>query len=476
VTGTSKASTQRRLRLALQTVLLVVAAVLVAASGLLVAGLVRGDLPGSGRWPASTALAGCAAGALLWPPARRAASTVTDRLMRGRQRSPEDIVRSFGSRAREGVPVDELLGELVEALTRIFGLDTAEVWRDEGGILSVAASVRGTRPEPIELDPAARRALLGGGVVGRAWLELWAPDALVDRSAGDLRVVPVTHAGTLLGLVVVGRRDGGGRFGSDDDHQLAELGARLGVVLHNRELDATLQETLADLRRSNSELRASRVRLVSAADAERQRIERNLHDGAQQHLVALGVNLRLAADEIAADPSAARAVLSTLADEAREASATLRSLAHGIYPPLLMKSGLTEALRSAARRSPSPVSVSFEDVGRYPSDIEATVYFCCSEALSNAAKHAPQSPVRVHVAQVGDTLRFEVVDDGPGFDPATAGSGHGLTNMADRAGAVGGTLRVERADGAGTRVIGVVPTSVASDVADVPRSGVDSAR
>ncbi|MBI5089734.1 MAG: sensor histidine kinase, partial [Actinobacteria bacterium] len=210
----------------------------------------------------------------------------------------------------------------------------------------------------------------------------------------------------------------------------------------------------------NAELRASRVRLVSAADAERQRIERNLHDGAQQHLVALGVNLRLAADEIAADPSSARAVLSTLADEAREASATLRSLAHGIYPPLLMKSGLVEALRSAARRSPSPVSVSFDGIGRYASDIEATVYFCCSEALANAAKHAPDAPVRLHLAEVGSTLRFEIVDDGPGFDPGRVAVGHGLANMADRAGAVGGTLLVEPADGRGTRVLGVVPTSL----------------
>ncbi|MGD9997671.1 MAG: histidine kinase [Ilumatobacteraceae bacterium] len=459
----SHAASRRRLRAALQVTLLVVAAGVVVVCALLAASMVTGELPGDGRWQASVAIAGCAAGCLLWPIGRRAAADAAERVLRGGQRSPEDVVRTFGSRAREGTPVDELLGELVEALSRIFALDTAEVWREQGGLLSLAASVRGERRAALGLDPAARRALLGGGVVGRAWLDLWAPDALGGRAAGDLRVVPVTHAGALLGLIVVTRRDGAGRFGADDDLELAELGNRLGVVLHNRELDATLQDTLADLRRSNAELRASRVRLVSAADAERQRIERNLHDGAQQHLVALGVNIRLAADEIEADPSTASAVLSALADEAREASATLRSLAHGIYPPLLIKSGLTEALRSAARRSPSPVTVTFDGVGRYPSDIEATVYFCCSEALANAAKHAPGAPVHLHLAEQDSMLRFEVVDEGAGFDPSLVPSGHGLVNMADRTGAVGGTLSVERrADGSGTVVVGTVPTSLAA--------------
>jgi signal transduction histidine kinase len=284
--------------------------------------------------------------------------------------------------------------------------------------------------------------------------------------------VPITHAGALLGIIVAGRGEAGGRFGSDVDHQFGELGARLGVVLHNRELDATLQGTLADLRRSNAELRASRVRLVSAADAERQRIERNLHDGAQQHLATLGVNLRLAAGEIEADPSAARDVFARLAEEAREAAAVLRALAHGIYPPLLMNSGLREALRSAARRTPSPVSLSFEHVDRYPSDIEATVYFCCSEALANAVKHAPGAPVHVRLVEHDGQLRFEIEDEGPGFDETTAERGHGLQNMIDRAGAVGGSLTIERGEAGGTRVVGVVPVTLDATIGDATaRSG-----
>jgi signal transduction histidine kinase len=214
---------------------------------------------------------------------------------------------------------------------------------------------------------------------------------------------------------------------------------------------------LIDLRRSNAELRASRVRLVSAADSERRRIERNLHDGAQQHLVTLGVSLRLAADEIESNPAVVRSVFAALGEDAREASAALRALAHGIYPPLLMDAGLPEALRSTVRRSTSPATVSFHSVGRYASDIEATVYFCCSEALQNAGKYAPGAAVRLQLEERDEMLEFVVEDDGPGFDPETAGSGQGLANMADRTGAVGGSLVIERGQRGGTRVVGRVP-------------------
>jgi signal transduction histidine kinase len=434
----------------------------VGVCALVVAALVSGEVAGRGTWTVLPVLAACVVGGVLWPMVRRIVGVGADRLVRGAQRSPEDIVRSFGGRIREGTPVDELLSELAESLARVLVVDVAEIWQDDVEGMVLAASARGDRDGVLQLDASARRVLLGGGVVGRGWLEMWAPE-LMQRSDGELRVAPVTHAGGLLGLIIVGRTEGATRFGPDADRQLAELGARLGVLLHNRELDATLKETLIDLRQSNTELRASRVRLVSAADSERRRIERNLHDGAQQHLVALGVNLRLAADEIEADPTLVRSVFATLGDDAREASAALRSLAHGIYPPLLMDSGIPEALRSTARRSASPVTVSFDGVGRYPSDIEATVYFCCSEALQNAAKYAPDAAVRVQVAERDAKLHFVVEDDGPGFDPAAASTGQGLTNMADRAGAVGGALTVERGQNGGTRVVGVVPVRVAPE-------------
>jgi signal transduction histidine kinase len=299
--------------------------------------------------------------------------------------------------------------------------------------------------------------LAGGGVVGRAWLEMWLPALLDERPLGEVRVAPATHAGQLLGLVVVSRLASADRFGAADDASLAELGNRLGVVLHNRALDATLQQTLDDLRRTNEELRASRVRLVATADAERRRIERNLHDGAQQHLVALAVNLRLAADEIAQDPTTATDVFAGLGADVREAINELRSLAHGIYPPLLMDAGLVEALRVSAQRSPSPVTVTADRVRRYATETEAAVYFCCMEALQNAAKHAPGATVRVHLTDDGTALRFAVEDDGPGLADAAIQHGHGLGNMVDRVVAVGGTLDVGASASGGTRIDGQVP-------------------
>ena len=189
-------------------------------------------------------------------------------------------------------------------------------------------------------------------------------------------------------------------------------------MLRNRSLDEALQATLADLRRANADLQASRRRLVTTADAERKRIERDLHDGAQQHLVALAVGIRLVRDSLAAcAPPADIELLDELDRGVRESIGSLRDLAHGIYPPLLRDSGLEEALRAAAKRSPLAVTVSATDLGRHPEQVEAAVYFCCLEALANAGKHAPGATVTITLQAVPGELRFEVADAGPGFDP-----------------------------------------------------------
>jgi signal transduction histidine kinase len=379
----------------------------------------------------------------------------------GARRDPAEVVRAFGRRAGGQLPDDELLVQLSEALVRVFRAASAEVWRDAGtGVLEQVVSVPHHDRPAVELDPAARRILAGGGVVGRAWLEMWQPQLLEDRPVGEVRVAPATHGGELLGLVVVTRLAGGDRFTSEEDASLAELGGRLGVVLHNRELNAALRDTFEDLRRTNAELRASRVRLVSTADAERRRIERDLHDGAQQHLVALAVNLRLAADEVAANPESVPDVFDALGRDVREAINEVRSLAHGIYPPLLLDAGLVEALTVSARRSASPVTLTADRVGRYDTDVEAAVYFCCMEALQNAAKHAPGAAVHVHLEEVDATLRLIVDDAGPGLgDGGAARRGHGLDNMADRLGAVGGELELTASPTGGTRVCGAVPVA-----------------
>jgi signal transduction histidine kinase len=218
-----------------------------------------------------------------------------------------------------------------------------------------------------------------------------------------------------------------------------------------------LQATLDEVRRANEELRASRARIVATADAERRKIERNLHDGAQQQLVALALNIRLAKDMIAKDPDAANEMLDQLAADVKETVAELRALAHGIYPPLLADAGLAEALRSAAGRSPLPVELHMDGIGRYPSEVEAAVYFCCLEAMQNAAKHAEGATLTLTLTQDESTLAFDVADNGPGFDVDAAVKGHGYTNMSDRLGALGGSVRWESAPGEGSRVRGLIP-------------------
>jgi signal transduction histidine kinase len=135
----------------------------------------------------------------------------------------------------------------------------------------------------------------------------------------------------------------------------------------------------------------------------------------------------------------------------------LRDLAHGIYPPLLLDSGLAEALRAAAGRSPLGVSVMADDIGRYPAEIEAAVYFCCLEALQNAAKHAEGATVEIHLREESGGLVFDVSDNGPGFDAAVATQGHGFLNMSDRVGAIGGTVRWDSTPGHGAAVVGSIP-------------------
>lgn len=219
-----------------------------------------------------------------------------------------------------------------------------------------------------------------------------------------------------------------------------------------------MQTTLDELRRQADELRKSRARIVATGDAERRRVERDLHDGAQQHLVALAINLRLAGDIVTDDPAAAAEMLTQLADDVQVTIKELRELAHGIYPALLADSGLGDALNAAASRSPLEVCIVVADtVGRYPSEIEAAIYFCCLEALQNAAKHAPDATVEVRLWTESGGLLFSVADDGPGFDPGDACAGHGFVNMTDRLGAIGGTVRWESQPGHGAKISGSVP-------------------
>ena len=239
------------------------------------------------------------------------------------------------------------------------------------------------------------------------------------------------------------------------------------IVLQNSlRLQSALADSLgaqAELAEQAEELRRSRARVVAATDRERRRIERDLHDGAQQGLISIGIGLAGATALCRSDPDAAVAALTDLRRQLHLAHDEVRSLAQGVYPPVLSEHGLVEALNSAVDRFSLPVTVDLRDPGRHPSELEAAVYFCCVEALQNAAKHSRAGRVRVSLGADDDSVWFTVQDDGVGFEPGGPVSG-GMVNMQDRLGASGGTLIVESAPGRGATVHGSVPfASVAAD-------------
>lgn len=401
--------------------------------------------------------AGVAAGAYL--ATRERLSEFAHRLVYGERHAPDEALRTFGTRLTRAMPLDELLLQLVESLRKSMNLDRAEIFTGNGELLERAASVPGQGPGSLHVGERERAVVTRAGASGNAWTAIWLPALLDRRADAQLRVAPVTHAGALLGLIVVERAHNADPFDDEDDRVLTELARQCGLALHNVQLDSALQETLDEVRRQADELRASRTRIVAAADAERRTIERNLHDGAQQHLVALAVNLRLLRDVVAEDPVAAVEMIGALDAAVKETIQEVRDLAHGIYPPLLVDAGLVEALHAAAMRSPLAVDVIADAVSRQSIEIEGAIYFCCLEALQNAAKHAPNATVNIRLWEEAGGLLFEVADSGPGFDGATASTGHGFMNMSDRLGAIGGAVRWDSRPGHGVRVRGSVPLS-----------------
>jgi len=273
---------------------------------------------------------------------------------------------------------------------------------------------------------------------------------------GEPIAVPSPASGRVLTEV---ERDGQAAAAIIHDAQLAEepellraAGAVALLAQENAHLEAAWNGSLR-------ELQDSRRRIVAASEGERRRLERDLHDGAQQRLVSLRINLAMASEQAAADP-AVSARLDELEADLDEAIEELRALAHGIFPSVLADRGLMPALRAVGRRGPRPIAVTGRRIGRYPPEIESAIYYCCLEALQNATKHGgPGAQVAAHLSVKDGELRLEVRDDGPGFDVAAIRSGDGLRNMQDRLGAVNGQLAITSSPGSGTLISGVVPVN-----------------
>jgi signal transduction histidine kinase len=358
--------------------------------------------------------------AVAFQPMKQRVERWANQLVFGNRSTPYEALAGFSHRVAGAYADEEVLPRLARVLVEGTGATVASVW--------------------------IRRA--GAPIAAATW-----PDTLppVERGAAD-RVVQVRHEGEVLGELTVSKRPGE-PFTPVEEKLLTDLAAQAGQMLRNVRLTAELQARLREIAAQAAELRASRQRIVAAQDAERRRLERNIHDGAQQHLVALAVKLRLAATLVKKDAEKARRSLHELQAQTDDALTTLRELVQGIYPPALREYGLAEALRPYA-------AVIARGLGRYNPEVEAAVYFCCLEALQNAAKHAGASNVRIELQQEDGRLHFSVLDDGVGFDPATVSASSGLQNMRDRVASVGGSLTVDSRRGRGTTVFGDLPIAL----------------
>jgi signal transduction histidine kinase len=366
-------------------------------------------------------------------PVRERVQRVANRLVYGKRATPYEVLSQFSEHVAESYAVDDVMPRMARVLAEGTGAQRADVWLRSAGAWYQAAVWPGdaVRAEPIVAVNGTLPLIEGAG-----------------------RLVEVRHQGDLLGALGVTKRSGE-TLTPVEENLLNHLAGQAGLVLKNVGLTSDLQARLVDLR-------ASRQRLVTAQDEERRRLERNLHDGAQQHLVALKVKLGLAEMLASRDPEKARATISQLKDDADKALETLRDLARGIYPPLLADKGLAVALESQARKATVPVVVDATLTRRYPQEVEAAVYFCCLEALQNIQKYAQASKATIRLREQDDVLRFEIEDDGTGFEVATTRKGAGLSNMVDRFDALGGEVDVTSAVGQGTRIAGWLRVAVAA--------------
>ncbi len=377
-----------------------------------------GALVGNKRSPLLSAIA-AAVIAIAFQPVRRRAARIANRLVYGTRATPYEVLSDFADRVAGSYSIEDVLPRTAQMLAEGTGARRADVW------LRVGNELRAEGWWPSESE--AEHATIAGGV---------------PVVPGATAVVPVSHQGELLGALSVHKAPSE-PMTPTDEKLLVDVASQAGLVLRNVRLI--------------EDLRASRLRLVTAQDEARRRLERNIHDGAQQQLVALAMKLNLAQSAATRAPDKLPPMLEQLKGDAQDALDNLRDLARGIYPPLLADQGLVAALTSQARKSTVPVTLDAGGLGRFSRDAETAVYFCTLEALQNIAKYANASEAIVRLATDDGRVTFQVQDDGVGFDPNATGYGTGLQGMADRMAAIGGALTVTSTPGQGTVISGWAP-------------------
>ncbi len=373
--------------------------------------------------------------ALTFARVRRRAQRLANRVTFGERATPEDVLARFTEQVTTSYAPDEALPRMARVVAEGTGAARAEVWvRVEDALLQAAEWPPGER------RPRSRVPLGGSSLPG---------------FSGADRVVAVRHHDEVLGAITIAKR-AAEHVTASEEKLLADLASQAGLVLRNVRLTADLAARLEDIENTAAELRASRQRIVETQDAERRRLERDIHDGAQQHLVALAVKLRMARTAADRGPAKSTPMLGDVRALIGQALDNLRDLARGIYPPILVERGVAPALRAQAKRAGLKTTVSSRGVGCFDPATEAAVYFSCLEAVQNAAKHGA-TRVAIALQHAGTELTFSVTDDGPGFDADRVVRGSGRQNMDDRVAAAGGRLFIRSTPGSGTMIAGSVP-------------------
>ena len=399
-----------------------------------------GNLLGSAGQPNLTlSILATAVVAVAFQPVRDRVQRFANRLVYGKRATPYEVLSQFSERVGGIHSSEDVLPRMASVLGEATGASRADVWiRLEGEIVPAASwpGTDGPTPSPV-------------AVTGQ----------VLPPVPGVSRIVPVRHQGELLGALSINKRPGEA-VTPVEEKLLTDLAAQAGLVMRNVRLTVELQARLRESSARAAELRAARQRLVAAGNVARSQLERNIQAATEPRLLSIAGRIAGARQLMQHDAADAAGVLNQLTAEANETLELLRDLARGIYPPLLIDQGPVAALQAYLKKARVPVQLDTDRdfaTNRFDEQVEGAVYFCCVEALQNVAQHAGAAPTVVWLSAIDGRVAFSITDSGPGFEQQLGEPGPGLQTMTDRVRALGGSLEVRSARGAGTTVEGWIP-------------------
>jgi signal transduction histidine kinase len=407
-----------------------------------------GNLLGAAGQPNLTlSIVATAVVAVAFQPVRDRVQRLANRLVYGKRATPYEVLSQFSERVAGVYSSDDVLPRMANVLGEATGASRADVWIRLGNEIVPAASW-----------PAAN---------GHAAAPLRIEGQRLPPVPSVSRMVPVRHQGELLGALSVNKRLGEA-LTPVEEKLLTDLAAQAGLVLRNVRLTVELQARLRESSARAAELRAARQRLVAAGNVARSQLERNIQAATEPRLLSIAGRIAGARRLMQGDAAVAASVLNQLTAEANETLELLRDLARGIYPPLLIEKGPVAALQAYLKKARVPVQLDTDRefvTNRFDEQVEGAVYFCCVEALQNVAQHADAAPTVVFLSATDGRVNFSITDSGPGFEQEHRQPGPGLQAMTDRVRALGGSLEVRSARGAGTSVEGWIPAHALEPVA-----------